>query len=125
VEIWDWFDDLGDAFRSSDRKVARIDRAVTARGGHPGTPPLVGCLWVVRATRRNRALVAQLSTTFRARFPGSNAAWVAALTDAAAPMPTSPGFLWISVDGRRLWAARFAPTRPGTHPADRPADRPR
>lgn len=103
VEIWDWFADVGDAFRSWDRKLERLtarhDRGVS------------GC-WAVRATRRNRELVAAHATLFAARFPGSGTAWLAALADPQHAMPERPAFLWVTVRGYRLFAARLGATRP-------------
>lgn len=103
VEIWDWFADVGDAFRSWDRKLERLtarhDRGVS------------GC-WAVRATRRNRELVAAHATLFAARFPGSGTAWLAALADPQHAMPERPAFLWVTVRGDRLFAARLGATRP-------------
>ena len=49
VEVWDWFHDVGGAWRTSTSKVAR-----SAPDGPDGR---VGLLWVVRATRRNRQLI--------------------------------------------------------------------
>jgi hypothetical protein len=97
IEVWTWFADVGESFRSWDRKLERVsansDAAVT------------GC-WVVRATRRNRDLVAAHRTIFAARFPGSATSWLAALTEPARPMPAKPAILWVSVDGSRVFAPR-------------------
>jgi transcriptional regulator with XRE-family HTH domain len=97
IEVWNWFADVGDAFRSWDRKLERI--------GAGGDATVAGC-WVVRATRRNRELLASHRTIFAARFAGRAAAWLAALNDAKRPMPSKPAILWVSVDGGRLFAPR-------------------
>jgi transcriptional regulator with XRE-family HTH domain len=99
VEIWDWFDDVGAALRSLDGKVeAAAGRrvGVTARG-----------VWVVRATRRNRDLVADHPAIFAAKFPGLGAAWLRALRDASRPMPAGNGFVWVDVRATRLFASRL------------------
>ncbi len=61
--------------------------------------------WVVRATVRNRALVARYPEIFATRFPGSSAGWVRALTAAAEP-PAQPGLAWCDVAAARLFAWR-------------------
>jgi len=98
IEIWNWLADVGDAFRSWDRKLERIGAGTTTRTS--------GC-WAMRATRRNRTLVAAHATLFNARFPGSGAAWLAAFGDARAPMPADAALLWVSVRGDRLFPARI------------------
>ncbi len=104
IEIWDWFDDVGAAFRSWDRKLDQVDRLRAARGMEEGVS---GC-WVVRATRRNRSLVRDHRTLFRARFPASSAAWLAALTSPEGLVPGAAGLLWVAVQGDRLFPARLA-----------------
>ncbi len=103
IEVWSWFADVGAAFRSWNRKVERI----TARG----TSAASGC-WAVRATRRNRSLIAAHATLFAARFPGSGVAWLAALTDPTIPVPDQPALLWVSVRGDRVFPARGLSPRP-------------
>jgi transcriptional regulator with XRE-family HTH domain len=113
-EVWDWFADVGAAFRDWDRRLAAVERLAIARMAPPPDPapadtvplPRVGGCWVVRATRRNRRLVAEHGHLFRARFPGSSRAWLAALTTQAT-MPTASALLWASVDGTRLFASRL------------------
>jgi transcriptional regulator with XRE-family HTH domain len=97
VEIWNWFGDVGDAFRSWDRKLERL------RSGTDD--PVSGC-WIVRATRRNRDLLASHRTIFAARFPASASHWLGALSDPRAPMPVQPAILWVAVNGDRLFARR-------------------
>lgn len=96
IEIWNWLADVGDAFRTWDRKLERL---------RTSDPWASGC-WVIRATRRNRQLVADHRTLFAARFPASGTAWLRALEHANAPMPDAAALLWVSVRGDRLIAAR-------------------
>jgi transcriptional regulator with XRE-family HTH domain len=98
VEVWNLVDDVGAAIRGLDAKVARIARQ------HRAT---TSGLMVIRATRRNRALVRELKPLFRAQFPASSAAWLAALTAPDKPMPPTSGILWTDVAGTRLLVARF------------------
>lgn len=102
IEIWNWIPDVGDAFRTWDRKLERLRS--TAAGA------VSGC-WVMRATRRNRDLVATHSTLFAARFPGSGRGWLAAMSRPDVPMPTAPAIVWVSVDGTRLFPARTPASR--------------
>ena len=106
VEIWDYFDDVGAAIRSFERKLAD--------SGHdePTGDAAVGGLFVVRGTRRNRQLVAEFQSLFAARFPGPSTAWLRALTDPEAPMPGEPALAWTDVAGTRLIAARLTPAAP-------------
>lgn len=98
VEIWDWLADVGAAFRSWDRKLGRLAAS--------SDDAVAGC-WVLRATRRNRALVSEHPALFAARFHGSGTAWLAALHDPSRPMPTEPALLWVTVRADRLYPARL------------------
>jgi hypothetical protein len=62
---------------------------------------------VVRATVRNQQLVREFASLFRSHYPGSSRAWLAALSNPSAGMPSEPGFLWTDVRGTRLFAARL------------------
>ena len=76
----------------SERKRAEAaSLAVGALGRR--APASVGVVWVVRATARNRALVARYPEVFAARFPGSSTGWVRALTAGRRRRrcPASPG----------------------------------
>ncbi len=107
IEIIDWFDDVGVPMREWPRRLEAVEgRAIGQMVGGMDVPRVSGC-WVVRATRRNRELVGQHANLFRARFPGSGRAWLAALADPAAKMPSEPALLWVSVSGDRLFAARW------------------
>jgi transcriptional regulator with XRE-family HTH domain len=101
VEIWDWFDDVGAALRSLDGKVAAAGRE------EPEAGITTAGLWVVRATRRNRALVADLHALFAAKFPAPSAGWLRALRDPDAAMPVENGFVWADVGATRLFTARL------------------
>ena len=103
VECWNSIGDVGAAARSSARKASEAEAMAAARWGEG--VPRVGSVWVVRATARNRALVARYPEVFAARFPGSSQAWVTALTTQAPP-PSEPGLVWATVDGKRLFAWR-------------------
>ncbi len=103
VECWNSIGDIGGAARTSSRKEAEAEDLATARWGE--RPHAVGLVWVVRTTARNRALVARYPEVFTARFPGSSAGWVRALTVGADP-PTQPGLVWMTVDAARIFAWR-------------------
>ena len=105
VECVNTFGNINAAIRSSDRKRAEAEAHAIAIGH--GQPYEVHQVWVVRATRRNRALLARYPELFATRFPGSSKAWVRALTTGSAP-PEQPGIVWCDVAATRLfeWRAR-------------------
>ena len=107
TEIWDYFDDVGSSIRSFEDKLAALRRHFDVGADLARAPVAVGGLFVVRGTRRNRALVREFSSIFQARFPGSSVGWLAALTDPAAPIPNRPALIWTDVRGERLAAARL------------------
>ncbi|MGH2406596.1 MAG: helix-turn-helix domain-containing protein [Candidatus Limnocylindrales bacterium] len=104
VECWNTIGDIGAAARSTARKVAEAEQLAIVRGGDDA-PYRVASVWVVRATRRNRALVARYPEVFSARFPGSSLAWAAALASGGPP-PDTAGLVWCDVAGTRLFAWR-------------------
>jgi hypothetical protein len=109
VECWNTIGDVGAAARSSERKRAEAERLAVAIGPLREDATLEsyrvrGC-WVVRATARNRALVARYPEVFATRFPGSSAGWVRALTAASEP-PEQPGLVWCDVAPTRVFAWR-------------------
>ena len=107
MEVIDWFDDVGAPMRDWSRRLEAVERYSIARMiGDDELPRVSGC-WVVRATNRNRTLIAEHRNLFRSRFPGSGAAWLDALTDPAKPMPNEPALLWVNVDGTKLFPARL------------------
>jgi len=128
-EAWNSIGDVGPSVRSSARKAADADAASVLAGGDGGPYRVASC-WVVRATARNRGLVARYPEVFSAAFPGSSAAWVRALTTPTAP-PMEPGLVWCDVAATRLFAWRRAatpgavpPTGVGGTPAPRAGVRP-
>jgi transcriptional regulator with XRE-family HTH domain len=109
LEVIDWFDDVGAPIRDWSRRLDALERYAVARMGveQSRPAPRTGGCWVVRATRRNRILIGQHRNFFRTRFPGSGRAWLAALTDRSAPLANESALLWVSVDGKRLFPARW------------------
>ncbi len=109
VECWNTIGDVGAAARASERKRAEAEALSVASGplGLDGMaqPYRVRSCWVVRATARNRALVARYPEVFAARFPGSSVGWVRALITGVEP-PTGPGLVWCDVAAMRLSAWR-------------------
>lgn len=102
VEIVDLFTDLGEDLRGLERKVEAVRSlrpTATVRG-----------LLVVRATARNRALVAELGPLFAARFPGSGRKWLDCLDRRGTPLPESDGLVWSAVRDGRLAAPRLQTT---------------
>jgi transcriptional regulator with XRE-family HTH domain len=106
VEIIDWFHDVGEPMRAWSSRQSAVERYAVARMTDDVLPRSSGC-WIVRATARNRRLIADHANLFKARFPGSGRAWLAALTAPATPMPAQPGLLWISVSGDGLFPVRW------------------
>lgn len=102
VECWNTIGDIGAAVRGSARKAAELD-ALAA--GRIGEGVRVGLVWVVRATTRNRGLVAQYPHVFASRFTASSRSWVAALSEGKDP-PTEPGLVWCDLAATRLFAWR-------------------
>jgi transcriptional regulator with XRE-family HTH domain len=109
MEIIDWFDDVGEPLRAWSSRLSAVDRYAVARMTDDVLPRSSGC-WIVRATARNRRLVTSHTNIFRARFPGSGRAWLAALTAPSVSMPGEPCLIWISVKGDRLFPARWPET---------------
>lgn len=120
-EAWNTIGDIGAGVRSSARKRADSEPASVLAGGDDGPYRIASC-WVVRATLRNRTLVARYPEVFSAAFPGDSAAWVRALTTASPP-PSEPGLVWGDVDARRLvaWRRAAAPPTAGRDRRDRGA----
>jgi transcriptional regulator with XRE-family HTH domain len=102
--------DIGAATRSSDRKEREAEDLAVALGGE--VPYTVHVVWVIRATRRNRALVRRYPELFATRFGGSSVQWVRALTEGADP-PAERGLVWADVTSTRLfpWRQRPQPTQ--------------
>jgi transcriptional regulator with XRE-family HTH domain len=105
IECWNVIGDIGAGARSTARKVADAEMVAVAVG--TDRPYRVASCWVVRATRRNRELVARYPEVFARRFPGSSRAWAAAITTGSEP-PLEPGLVWCDVGATRLFAWRRA-----------------
>jgi transcriptional regulator with XRE-family HTH domain len=111
VECWNTFSDVGAAVRSTNRKLAETaDLAVAVGQARPHR--VAGC-WVVRDVPRNRQLTARYPELFAARFPGSSALWVRALTEPAhnkdgtrIQPPRDLGLVWCDAAATRLFARR-------------------
>jgi transcriptional regulator with XRE-family HTH domain len=102
-EIWNRFDDMGSATRSTDRKVAEAGTLAAVIGGD--NPYRVASCWLLVDNAANRALVARYPEILNTRFPGSSFRWVRALS-AGGPVPTEPGIAWFDVRAGRLIAMR-------------------
>ncbi|HEY8439800.1 MAG TPA: helix-turn-helix transcriptional regulator [Candidatus Limnocylindrales bacterium] len=102
VECWNTIGDIGAAVRSSNRKRAELEQLAVGRWGPDA---VAGLVWVVRATARNRALVARYPEVFARAFPGPSRAWLAAVTTGSEP-PNDPGLVWSDVAATRLFAWR-------------------
>jgi transcriptional regulator with XRE-family HTH domain len=103
AECWNTIGDLGAGARSTNRKVAEAGAFAVSVFGEG--PVEVGACWIVRDTRRNRALFDAYPEIIRSRFPGSSDAWVAALTHGG-PIPKEPGIVWCDVAATRIYARR-------------------
>ena len=103
VECVNVFGNINAAIRSSDRKRAEAEAHAISIGN--GEPYSVHQVWVVRATRRNRALLARYPELFATRFKGSSKQWVAALLTGAKP-PNELGLVWCDVRATRLFEWR-------------------
>jgi transcriptional regulator with XRE-family HTH domain len=102
VECWNTIGDIGAAARASIRKAAELEQLAIGRWGEDAK---VGLVWVVRSTRRNRALVDRYPEVFASRFPGSSRLWVAVLTEGK-DIPAEPGLVWSDLGATRLSAWR-------------------
>jgi hypothetical protein len=107
MEVIDWFADVGAPLRDWSRRLDAVDRYGVSRMRPDDELPVTSGCWIVRATKRNRLLIAQHRNLFRSRFPGSGRAWLVAVTDATIPMPSSPALLWVTVSGERLFPVRY------------------
>ncbi len=103
VECVNVFGNVNNSVRSADRKRVEAEDLAVALGN--GVPYTVHQVWVVRATRRNRALLARYPELFATRFTGSSLAWVSALTKGTKP-PDELGLVWCDVDATKLFEWR-------------------
>jgi transcriptional regulator with XRE-family HTH domain len=111
VECVNTFGNVNAAIRSSNRKCAEAEGLAIAIGH--GEPYAVHQVWVVRASRRNRQLLARYPEIFTTRFSGSSLAWVKALTTATAQPPNAPGLVWCDLAATRIFEWRRPGARPG------------
>lgn len=103
IEYWNAVVDVGAAARMTARKQAEAEQLAAAFGGD--APYAVSCCWVMRATRRNRELVARFPAVLSSRFPGSSKRWIEALTDGAEP-PSEPGLVWCDLRATGIYPWR-------------------
>jgi transcriptional regulator with XRE-family HTH domain len=103
AEAWNVIGDIGAGARSFERKLAAARELAVAIGGD--APYSVHGVWVVRATRRNRALVARYPEVFAARFSGSSHGWAEAIARGARP-PIESGLVWTDLRATRVFAWR-------------------
>jgi transcriptional regulator with XRE-family HTH domain len=103
VEVWDWFDDVGASLRSLDSKRDALALRLANEHGGDWT---VRSVFVVRRTRRNERLLAELRPLFAARFPASAIEWIGTLSNPGRDLPAADGLLW-STQGYRLQPSRL------------------
>jgi transcriptional regulator with XRE-family HTH domain len=103
AEAWNVIGDIGAGARSFERKLVAVGELGVFIGGDE--PYSVHGAWVVRATARNRALVARYPEVFATRFPGSSHAWAEAIVRGTRP-PADPGLVWTDLDATRVFAWR-------------------
>ncbi|HSO30555.1 MAG TPA: helix-turn-helix transcriptional regulator [Candidatus Sulfomarinibacteraceae bacterium] len=102
AEVWNVIGDIGAGSRSFDRKLGAAAEFAVAITDEPYS---VHGVWVIRATRRNRALVARYPEVFATAFKGSSRAWAEALVSGGPP-PDEPGLVWADVAATRIFAWR-------------------
>ena len=105
IEIVDLLLDAGGDIRGLTDKVHAMQRTAN------GTRTVRGVL-VIRATARNRRVVAELHALFASRFPASSTHWLAALARPDEPMPVEDGLLWTRATTPELFPARLSGRRP-------------
>lgn len=111
IECWNTFGDVGAASRSSDRKRAETHALAGGMGWTDGSYEMGSC-WIVRASRRNRDLVARYPHIFETRFPASSQVWLRVLT-VGGRIPSAAGLVWCDVRATRLFAHRRVSPRSG------------
>lgn len=103
-EAWNTFGDLGAAARRTSRKVAEATDLAAAIDGGP--PYRVACVWVLRTSTANRALLARYPGIFAAACPGPSRTWVQAVTTKESP-PWKPGLVWLDPSSGRISECRL------------------
>lgn len=96
VEVWNWLADVGEAFRSWDRKLERL---------RPADPAASGCLGDPRDAPQPAA-GGRPSHPLQRAIPRFVCGMDNALENLDAPIPDAAAVLWVSVRGDRLVAAR-------------------
>lgn len=104
IEIVNRSGDLGAALRSTDRKVAELERAAVLAGGDKD-PYRVAVGWLLLDTAANRLLVSRFAELLGTRFPESSAAFARAINDGVAP-PGEPAIAWVDARSKRIYALR-------------------
>lgn len=100
VEVWNLVSDLGNATRTSGRKVAEASDLAMFRGYR------VALCWLFVDTAANRMLVRRYPQILRARFRGSSVAWAKCLTNGEPP-PPEPGLAWVDPRSGRVTPVRL------------------
>jgi transcriptional regulator with XRE-family HTH domain len=106
-ECWNTFGNINAAVRSTRRKIAEAEQFAVAAGGEIG-PYRVAAVWIVRDSRRNRAILARYPEVFAAAFTASSRQWVEALTKKDVAPPGELGLVWCDLRATRLFAWRKA-----------------
>lgn len=101
VHVWDVIADV-------DSRLAVFQEDLGRRGA-PGPGPPIGGVVIVPSTYGNRRRLTEARATLDHTFPTLGAFWSSALLNPAAPMPVTPGVLWLDRYGRRLLPAPFVP----------------
>lgn len=102
-EIWNRFDDIGKATRTSDKKVAEAAALAAVIGGD--RPYRVALCWLFVDNAANRTVIARYPEVIASRFPASSQRWVRALTEGG-PVPAQPGVAWVDLRAGRLVPVR-------------------
>lgn len=104
VEVWNWLADVGHAWRNHAAKIEAV------QGSSPSHQ--VSGLFVLRGTRRNRALVGELTTLFRTRFDASSVRMLASLQDPGVRAVRGSAMAWTDASATRLLPARLGRSSP-------------
>jgi transcriptional regulator with XRE-family HTH domain len=107
-ECWNSLRDLGEAARSTDRKVAEA-AALAASFGTPDDPRgpySVHACWLVRPSAANHALLRRYPGILSSRFPGSSLTWARSI-ETGSPPPAEPGLVWCDPASGRIVPVRW------------------
>jgi transcriptional regulator with XRE-family HTH domain len=100
VEVWNRASDLGNASRTSARKVFEVEGLARFRGYR------IAHCWLFVDTAASRALVRRFPEVLRSQFRGSSIEWVRCLAEGAPP-PRDPGLAWVDPRARRIRPLRL------------------